>query len=205
MKTPIVLETRRAGHLRFGSAPAYAPVARRRARRSTTTPERVLDPHTLGEQFDRLFRAAWAMCGSREDAEDLVQETFSRVLARPRILRHEDDLGYLLRVLRNTFISSLRTASRRPRTTPIPDDIELAAPHATADPARAYEARSVFEEISRLDETYRDVIVAIDVAGLSYSEAAKALRVREATIASRLFRARSKVAKSLSQPSRVSA
>src|SRR5262249_45552030 len=62
--------------------------------------DRQLDPARLGDHVDRLFRAAWALCGSREDAEDLVQETYARVLARPRLLRHEDDLGYLLRALR---------------------------------------------------------------------------------------------------------
>jgi Sigma-70 region 2 len=55
--------------------------------------ERPLDPAALGDHLDRLYRAAWALCGSREDAEDLVQETYARVLARPRLLRNEDDLG----------------------------------------------------------------------------------------------------------------
>ena len=159
--------------------------------------EHELDPRGLGDHIDRLYRAAWAMCGSREDAEDLVQETFARVLARPRILRREDDLGYLLRVLRNTFISSLRTASRRPRTTPIPEDVELAARPSTADPERGYETTRVFEEISRLDEHYRDVIVAIDVAGLSYEQAARALRIKEGTVPTRLSRARLRVAEAL--------
>ena len=45
----------------------------------------------LGDHIDRLYRAAWALSCSREDAEDLVQETYSRVLARPRLLRNEDD------------------------------------------------------------------------------------------------------------------
>ena len=45
---------------------------------------RVLDPAALGDHVDRLYRAAWALCGSREDAEDLVQDTFARVLAKPR-------------------------------------------------------------------------------------------------------------------------
>src|SRR2546421_10431472 len=67
-------------------------------------PEHELDPATLGDHFDRLSRAAWALCGSREDAEDLVQETYARVLARLRFLRSDDDLGYLLRALRNTFL-----------------------------------------------------------------------------------------------------
>src|SRR4051812_50152333 len=63
--------------------------------------ERTLDPARLGDHLDRLYRAAWALCGSREDTEDLVQETYARVLSRPRVLRREDDLGYLLRALRN--------------------------------------------------------------------------------------------------------
>src|SRR6201994_1775462 len=76
---------------------------------------RLLDPTSLGQHLDALYRAAWAMCGSREDAEDLVQETFARVLARPRVV-HGDERGYLLRALRNTFYSKLRTESRRPQT-----------------------------------------------------------------------------------------
>jgi hypothetical protein len=57
---------------------------------------RQLDRERLGDHFDRLFRAAWALCGSREDAEDLVQETYARVLRKRRLLHGDDDLGYLL-------------------------------------------------------------------------------------------------------------
>ena len=63
--------------------------------------------------------------GSREDAEDLVQETYARVLSRPRFLRNEDDLGYLLRALRNTFLTRKRTESRRLRPGPLPDQLDL--------------------------------------------------------------------------------
>jgi len=53
-------------------------------RTETVTAHRVaehrLDPARLGDHLDRLYRAAWALSGSREDAEDLVQETFARVL-----------------------------------------------------------------------------------------------------------------------------
>jgi len=103
--------------------------------------ERVrLDPEQASVHIDRLFRAAWALCGSREDAEDLVQETYARVLAKPRFLRSEDDLGYLLRTLRNTFLNQKRTESRRLRTAPLPDELDIVADPRATDPAAAFEA-----------------------------------------------------------------
>jgi RNA polymerase sigma-70 factor (ECF subfamily) len=161
-------------------------------------PEHQLDPERLGDHLDRLYRAAWSLCGSREEAEDLVQDTFARILARPRIVRGDDDLGYLLRVLRNTFISKRRTASRRPVAAGIaPDELELADPRGTTQPEAAAATREVFEIIAGLPDDFRDAITAIDVVGLSYAEAARALRVREGTVTSRLYRARAQVAKRL--------
>ncbi len=95
---------------------------------------RTLDPQSLSKHVDRLYRAAWALCGSREDAEDLVQETFARVLSRPRVLHGDDELYYLMRVLRNTFLTSLRTASRRPVTAAVLEDVVAADPRPTSRP-----------------------------------------------------------------------
>jgi RNA polymerase sigma-70 factor (ECF subfamily) len=154
---------------------------------------RRLDPDRLGDHLDRLYRAAWALCGSAHDAEDLVQETYARVLARPRFLRHDDDLGYLLRVLRNVFVSQWRGRKGRPGTVPIEDEHERLADRAAAPPQRSVETREVYEAIAALPEHHRDVLVAVDVLGLSYREAAQALKVREGTIMSRLSRARDEV------------
>ena len=161
------------------------------------TAERQLDPQALGDHIDRLYRAAWSLCGSREEAEDLVQETFERVLRRPRFLRSEDDLGYLLRVLRNTFFSQRRATRRRPQTTPLPDDAELIEDRAIPSADTRIDSAELYSAISRLPDEFRDALVAIDVVGLSYREAARALRVREATITTRLHRARQRVAKEL--------
>lgn len=202
MNTPTVQEADRAVHPRPGSAPGHAPPARSQGRESTTTPEHLLDPETLGDHVDRLFRAAWAVCGSREDAEDLVQETYARVLARPRLMRNDDDLGYLLRAMRNTFISKRRASARRPQSAGA-DPEALGLPDrrgGSTEPPVAAETREVFGAIAALPAEFRDALVSIDVAGLSYGEAAKALRVREGTVASRLFRARNQVAESLSRP-----
>ena len=56
---------------------------------------RLVGSEPLCEQLDRLHRAAGALCGSPHDAEDLVQETLVRVLARPRRLRRGSEPAYL--------------------------------------------------------------------------------------------------------------
>jgi RNA polymerase sigma-70 factor, ECF subfamily len=155
--------------------------------------ERPLDPARIGDHVDRLYRAAWALCGSREDAEDLVQETYARVLGRPRLLRKDDDLGYLLRTLRNTFLTQRRSESRRLRSEPLPDQLDLVAdPHAR-QPQEALEAGELYAAIAALPDDFRDVLVAVDVAGLSYEEAARSLRIPNGTVMSRLYRARLEV------------
>jgi RNA polymerase sigma-70 factor, ECF subfamily len=159
--------------------------------------QRQLDPEALGDHIDRLYRAAWGLCGSREEAEDLVQETFERVLRRPRFLHAEDDVGYLLRVLRNTFFSARRAAGRRPQTTLMPDDIDLIEDRSAPTAEAHIESAELYGAIARLPDDFRDALVAIDVAGPSYREAARALRVREATITTRLHRARQRVARDL--------
>jgi RNA polymerase sigma-70 factor (ECF subfamily) len=144
-----------------------------------------------------MYRAAWALCGRREDAEDLVQETFARVLARPRVVRGEDEVYYLMRALRNTFYTTRRTASRRPVTGTALEDVVTADPRPTRRPEQAIEVQELYTTIAQLPEDFRLALVAVDVLGLSYREAARALKVREATITTRLFRARGQVARAL--------
>jgi RNA polymerase sigma-70 factor (ECF subfamily) len=158
---------------------------------------RRLDPQSLGQHLDRLYRAAWALSGSRDEAEDLVQETYVRVLARPRLLRGDDELAYLMQVLRNTFLTTRRTAARRPRIADTLDDFEAADPRSSGRPEEALAAGEVFEAIAALPEAFRLALVAVDIAGLSYREAARVLGTREATITTRLYRARQQVVRSL--------
>jgi RNA polymerase sigma-70 factor (ECF subfamily) len=64
-------------------------------------------------------------------------------------------------------------------------------------PAEALEVQELYATIAKLPEDFRLALVAVDVLGLSYREAARALRVREATLTTRLFRARKQVVKRL--------
>jgi RNA polymerase sigma-70 factor (ECF subfamily) len=153
----------------------------------------VLDANRLGDHLDRLYRAALGLTGSPADAEDLVQDVCVRVLAKPRLVSGGDDLGYLLRVLRNTFISNHRTAARRPSTATAPEDLERFEAN-TSDPERAYDARELYARIADLPDHQRDALVAVDLLGLSYKEAAATVGVPTGTIMSRLFRARQALA-----------
>jgi RNA polymerase sigma-70 factor, ECF subfamily len=162
--------------------------------------QRPLDPARVGDHLDRLYRAAWALCGSKEDAEDLVQETYARVLARPRLLRNDDDLGYLLRALRNTFLNQRRSESRRLRTASLPDELDVIPDPRAREPHAALEAGEVYAAIAALPADFRDVLVAVDVAGLTYQEAARALRIRTGTVMSRLYRARQQVVRRIDPP-----
>jgi RNA polymerase sigma-70 factor (ECF subfamily) len=122
-----------------------------------------------------------------------------KVLSRPRLLRKDDDLSYLIKALRNTWYSHLRSERGRRAATvtgDVPDD-RLATHNGRGDPETSLEAATVLEAVSQLPVSYREVVTAVDVAGLSYAEAARALGVREGTVMSRLYRGREQVAVAL--------
>jgi RNA polymerase sigma-70 factor (ECF subfamily) len=143
----------------------------------------------------KLFRAAYALAGTRPDAEDLVQETFARVLASRRGSRHAGELPYLMRALRNTWIDWQRARAARPNPSGgeaidwVVDD--------SADPHSAFEVQTAYEAMRELSPPLREAIAAVDVLGLSYKEAARSLRIRPGTLMSRLSRARDRVADAL--------
>jgi RNA polymerase sigma-70 factor (ECF subfamily) len=144
----------------------------------------------------RLYRAAYALCGSRHDAEDLVQETYERVLRRPRFVQRDRDLAYLLRTLRHVWSGQAKTAARRETTPAPPEDLEW-VPDERSSPELALDARLAYAAVEQLSEPLRLTVVAVDVVGLSYAEAARSLRTRKGTIMSRLFRAREQLAAAL--------
>jgi DNA-directed RNA polymerase specialized sigma24 family protein len=117
-------------------------------------------PHLLNrdgfsDHIDGLYRAAWELCGSQHDAEDLVQDTFTSVLKRPRLLRDDNEIDYLPRALKNTYSTRYRTASRRPVTRQLLDDDALHTDGAETLTTKVATMRAAEVERAQLSRQYR--------------------------------------------------
>ena len=152
-----------------------------------------LDADIALRHLDRLHAAALALCGNRADAEDLVQETMLTVLRRPRRLRGDSELAYLMTMLRNRFIDDRRTAARRHQTVGLSEVAESPDPRAGLRPDQLVADREVLDAVHELASPFRETVVAVDVLGLSYKEAALALDVPVGTVMSRLARGRDRI------------
>jgi RNA polymerase sigma-70 factor (ECF subfamily) len=157
----------------------------------------LLDAETALHHVDRLHAAALALCGNRVDAEDLVQETYLTLLRRPRRLTGGSELAYLMTMLRNRFIDDRRSAARRQASPGLYEADETPDPRSGMRPDRMAEDREVIGVVHALESPFREVVVAVDVLGLSYKEAATALGVPIGTVMSRLARGRERVIRAL--------
>jgi RNA polymerase sigma-70 factor (ECF subfamily) len=163
-------------------------------------PARGLDPERLAGHAEFLLRLARRLTGSPLTAEDLVQDTFERVLRKPRAVQG-DERAYLARALRNTHFARRRAAAVRIRADAMPEGVDPPdmrdADHATT---AAY-AHEILDALAELPEPYRVAVVAVDLQGCSYREVARRLDVPCGTVQSRAFRARAQVARAVGDDS----
>ena len=150
--------------------------------------KRTLDPEEAADHRARLLGIAWSLCGSRHLAEDLTQETYARVFAKPR--RVHSDFPYLVRTLHNVLKDHWRTEARRPRVVGEVDEMHP----CRRDLDEKVLAGEVCSAVADLPGDFRAVVGAVDLLGLSYNQAAYTLRLPLGTVMSRLSRGRSRVA-----------
>jgi RNA polymerase sigma-70 factor (ECF subfamily) len=147
--------------------------------------------------LDALYRVALRLTGDPARAEDLVQDTMLKAYRSWRQYRPGTNAkGWLLTILRNTFINDYR----RRKLEPVAMDLEAVEPYALprdaaeADPEGDFFSRivdeKVLEAIDALPTDFREVLVLSDMEGMSYAEIAETLQVPIGTVKSRLFRAR---------------
>jgi len=149
---------------------------------------------------DQVYRVARRLVSSREEAEDLMQETYARAFRSWRSFTPGTNLrAWLLRILANLNIDRGRRAQRTPDTQPLEEGdyflynkLEEAAGEPV-DEERVVERLSqdgVVAALSEVPHDFRDVIVLVDIGEFSYAEAAQILDIPVGTVMSRLHRGR---------------
>ena len=151
-----------------------------------------LDVDSALRHLDRMVAAARALAGNQADADDLVQEVYLSLLQRPRKLKRGSEVAYLMTMLRNAQVDRYRAASRR-QTSSLEEADEPEDPRSGLRPDRAAEGREVLDAVHAIESPFRETVVAVDVLGLSYKEAARALDTPVGTVMSRLARGRERV------------
>ena len=147
-------------------------------------------------EIEILLRVAMSMTDQRADAEDLVQDTLLRAWRSIDTFDGRHPRAWLLTILRNTQVN--RHRRRRPQ---LLDDPDLTANRGLGDAQDSAEdvvvGRTfdvvVDAALSALPTTFRQVVLLVDVDGLTYAEAAEVLGVPEGTVMSRLHRARRRI------------
>jgi RNA polymerase sigma-70 factor (ECF subfamily) len=145
--------------------------------------------------FDQLYNFAHWLTQDREEAEDLVQETYAKALKGFSSFQLGTNFrAWMYRILRNTFLTS-RTGLRATATVPLDaedDGPELAVENATPESLFLQRSSSqvVQSAIEQLPVHYREVLLLCDVEEMSYQEIADALAIPIGTVMSRLSRAR---------------
>jgi RNA polymerase sigma-70 factor (ECF subfamily) len=150
---------------------------------------------------DQVYRVARRLVGSREEAEDLVQETYARAFRSWRSFTPGTNMrAWLLRILTNLNVDRGRRVQRTPQTQPLEEsDYYLANKVASAAGEEALDQEQVVERMSQdsivkalaeIQPQFRDVVVLVDIGDFTYADAAQILDVPIGTVMSRLHRGR---------------
>ena len=150
---------------------------------------------------DQVYRVARRLVGTREEAEELVQETYARAFRSWRSYTAGTNMrAWLLRILTNLNLDRGRRVQRTPDLQPLEEgDYYLANKVAAAEGEQALEQERVVERLSQggvvdalseVPHDFRDVVVLVDIGDFSYADAAQILDVPIGTVMSRLHRGR---------------
>jgi RNA polymerase sigma-70 factor (ECF subfamily) len=153
------------------------------------------------ELADQVYRVARRLVGSREEAEDLVQETYARAFRSWRSFTPGTNMrAWLLRILTNLNVDRGRRVQRTPQMQPLEEsDYFLANKLASSAGEEALEQERVVERLSQdsvvhaladIQPQFRDVVVLVDIGDFSYADAAEILDIPMGTVMSRLHRGR---------------
>lgn len=152
------------------------------------------DSAALVALIPRLRRYARALTGDRPRADDLVQDTLERAIAKWSLWRPGTDLrAWLFTIMHNVFVNQARRSARDA----VPTDPQVLAELDLTDAAAAdslVQLNGIERALARLPEEQREVLLLVSLEGLSYDEVAHTLGVPAGTVMSRLSRGRARMA-----------
>jgi RNA polymerase sigma-70 factor, ECF subfamily len=159
---------------------------------------------------DQVYQVARRLAGSREEAEDLVQETYARAFRAWRQFEPGTNLrAWLFRILTNLNIDRGRRIQRSPDMQPLEETdyflynrLEEAASDQNLDERRVVERLSQNDAVTALADLphdFRDVVLLVELADFTYSDAAQILDIPIGTVMSRLHRGRRMLKQSLAE------
>jgi RNA polymerase sigma-70 factor, ECF subfamily len=162
------------------------------------------------ELSDQVYRVARGLAGPRDEAEDLVQQTYERAFRAWRQYTPGTNLrAWLLRILTNLNIDRGRRQQRAPQTTSLDNEaadyflynkLESQVPDENPDEERVLERLSqdsIVDALADVPHDFRDVIVLVDIGEFAYADAAQILDIPIGTVMSRLHRGRRILKKNL--------
>src|SRR5215469_13289474 len=146
--------------------------------------------HDLVEgEIPRLRRYARALTRNADRADDLVQDTLVRGIAKAHLWQPGTDIrAWLFTIMHNQYVNSIRRAMREQANVDI--DQVAATLTATADPTASRQLSELDLALGHLSKGQREVVLLVGLEGMTYDEAAKIMRVPIGTVRSRLGRAR---------------
>jgi len=143
----------------------------------------------LIEHLPRLRRYARALTGDANRADDLVQDTLERALAKLDLWQPGSDLrAWLFTLMHNLFVNQIRT--KRPQETVMEEALDEPV---SGGQMEALAARDIHAALARLPEEQREVLLLVGLEQFGYAEAAQVLGVPTGTVMSRLSRARERM------------
>lgn len=134
------------------------------------------------------------------DADDLVQETLTKALAKIEQFQPGTNMkSWLFTIMRNTFCTRIKVSNRE-----APAAADCASSRPAADPTQEWSLRGkeIRDAVARLPDEQREVLVLIGVLGVSYEETAEICGCAMGTVKSRLHRARLRLLSELGEASR---
>src|SRR5438477_424613 len=160
------------------------------------------------ELSDQVYRVARRLVGSREEAEDLVQDTYARAFRAWQQYQPGTNLrAWLFRILTNLNIDRGRRIQRQPDLQPLEEGdyflynkLESTLGDANPDEDRVIEQLSqntIVDALADVPHNFRDVVVLVDIGDFSYADAAQILDIPIGTVMSRLHRGRRVLKKEL--------